>query len=175
MGSSDIMNIFILHSNPRIAAQMAADCHVVKMPIESWQMLSGQFPGHPCSQWISSNGPARFWLYDHAVALCEEYTFRFGKTHAIQRRLQEDFYQLDEWRERNLAFHCVKESEYEDIVSTAALAMPHWFISLQEPTTVASYRRYYINKSKTLSSSKFRYTGRKPPQWLLDSGFVNPV
>ena len=165
------MNIFILHANPRIAAQMAADCHVVKMPIEAFQMLSGQFPGHPCSRWISSNGYAKFWLYEHAIALCEEYTYRFGNTHAIQARLQNDFHQLEEWRDRNV----VSNQMYEDIVSNAALAMPHWFISLQEPTTVASYRRYYINKSKTLSPSKFRYTGRKPPQWLLDSGFANPL
>lgn len=169
------MNIFILDANPRTAAQMAADCHVVKMPIESWQMLSGQFPAHPCSQWISSNGSAKFWLYEHAIALCEEYTFRFGKTHAIQARLQEDFRSMEELRLSNKWSFSITLGMYEEIVSTAALAMPHWYIDLKHPTTVHSYRRYYINKSKTLSSSKFRYTCRKPPQWLLDSGFVNPV
>ena len=34
------MNLFILHNDPVIAAQMQCDKHVVKMIIESAQMLS---------------------------------------------------------------------------------------------------------------------------------------
>lgn len=34
------MNIFYLNSNPRIAAQMLCDKHVIKMIVESAQMLS---------------------------------------------------------------------------------------------------------------------------------------
>ena len=34
------MNLFVLHQEPEIAAQMQCDKHVVKMIIESAQMLS---------------------------------------------------------------------------------------------------------------------------------------
>ena len=34
------MNLFILHDDPTVAAQMQCDKHVVKMIIESAQMLS---------------------------------------------------------------------------------------------------------------------------------------
>lgn len=34
------MNIFILHENPKLAAEMLCDSHIVKMPLETAQMLS---------------------------------------------------------------------------------------------------------------------------------------
>ncbi len=37
------MNIFILDENPAIAAQMLCDKHIVKMPLETAQLLSNVF------------------------------------------------------------------------------------------------------------------------------------
>ncbi len=37
------MNIFILHENPLISAQMLCDKHIVKMPLETAQLLSNVF------------------------------------------------------------------------------------------------------------------------------------
>lgn len=57
------MNIFALHQDPQIAAQMHCDKHVVKMILESAHMLSticgeGYKPthqNHPCTKWARSS------------------------------------------------------------------------------------------------------------------------
>jgi len=158
------MNIFILSSNPIEAAIMQADCHVVKMPIEAWQMLAGQYPNHPCSKWIAPHNPYnRAWLYEHAIALCNEYNYRFGKTHAIEEKLRE--------------FHMplLYAFLHEKVVQTAPLTMPYDCVYWEQGSTVASYRKYYIYKSRILSPSKFRYTKRLPPAFLSYAGFTNPI
>jgi hypothetical protein len=89
------MNIFVLDKDPVLAAQYQCDKHVVKMPLESAQMLCsvayrfGQpakykptHPRHPCTIWAGDSVGNWFWLYDHAIALCDEYKFRYGKQHA---------------------------------------------------------------------------------------------
>ncbi len=37
------MNIFVLDANPEIAAKMLCDKHIVKMPLETAQLLSNVF------------------------------------------------------------------------------------------------------------------------------------
>ena len=88
------MNIFVLHPMPDTAARMQCDRHVVKMTLETAQMLStainelgGQAPyksahvNHPCSVWARETLANFLWLYDHGIALADEYTRRYGKFH----------------------------------------------------------------------------------------------
>lgn len=53
---------------------------------------------HPSTIWARES-PANFkWLYDHATAMCEEYTYRYGKIHGSERRIYDtplDFLQND--------------------------------------------------------------------------------
>jgi len=97
------MNIFYLDKDPEIAAQMMCDKHVVKMILESAQMLSTAWReysseysdehelyktahlNHPCSIWVRLARENYRWLYKHFIALCEEYTHRYGKSHASAR------------------------------------------------------------------------------------------
>ena len=100
------MNIFYLDRDPVIAAQMMCDKHVVKMILESAQMLStahrvldgdeyadrkGLYKlahkNHPSTIWVRSSLENYTWLYDHMVALMAEYTYRYGKHHATERLL----------------------------------------------------------------------------------------
>lgn len=98
------MNIFILDENPYLAAQWQHDRHVVKMILESAQMLStavrlGRAPinvaqdvvdscykvthqNHPCNLWLRSNAANFAWLTCHLDGLMSEYHRRFGKIHA---------------------------------------------------------------------------------------------
>lgn len=57
------MNIFILSYDPEEAALMQCDQHIVKMPLETAQMLCTAYPieiapygrthfNHPCNLWI---------------------------------------------------------------------------------------------------------------------------
>ena len=98
------MNIFYLDRDPKIAAQMMCDKHVVKMILESAQILStahrvldgdkyadqyGLYKmahkNHPSTIWGRSGGLNYLWLYNHMRALMQEYTHRYGKIHASER------------------------------------------------------------------------------------------
>jgi len=59
------------------------------MILESAQMLSTVKGGplkpthrnHPCTRWVAESEAHYAWLYDHFVALLDEYYQRYGKRH----------------------------------------------------------------------------------------------
>ncbi|MNY27080.1 hypothetical protein D3C86_1609670 [compost metagenome] len=89
------MNIFCTSSCPIQSAQDLSNNLVVKMILESAQMLStahyildgsqvGYKPthvNHPCSIFSRSGDENYQWLWQHFNALCGEYTHRTGKVH----------------------------------------------------------------------------------------------
>jgi len=90
------MNIFYLDKCPDKAARLQYNKHVVKMILESAQMLctahhhygnGDNVPykkahyNHPSTIWVRDNCENYAWLYRHMIALGEEYTKRYGKTH----------------------------------------------------------------------------------------------
>lgn len=89
------MNIFYLDSNPKVAARMQCDRHVVKMILETAQLLStahheldGESPAykpthknHPSAVWVRSSTKAYQWAWLHLKALGSEYSKRYGKVH----------------------------------------------------------------------------------------------
>ena len=80
------MNIFFLDRDPVVAAQMQCDKHVVKMTLETAQILSTVTGGpyrpthtnHPSVIWASQHAS---WVLEHFKALLDEYTHRYGKAH----------------------------------------------------------------------------------------------
>ena len=91
------MNIFYLHKDPVEAAKLQYNKHVVKMILESAQMLctahheimgdDADVPykrahvNHPSTIWARRSAQNYVWLYDHFVALAQEYKKRYGKDH----------------------------------------------------------------------------------------------
>lgn len=86
------MNIFVLSADPIQAARDQCNKHVVKMVLESAQLLVTAFPkgvtpykhthfNHPCAVWMRSSLSNYGWLLAHACELCNEYTRRYGKVH----------------------------------------------------------------------------------------------
>ena len=94
------MNIFYLDNDPYRAASYFYDKHKVKMILESAQMLCTAHHhyaelydyqtfvpykkahyNHPSTIWCRGNRSQYLWLYNHMVALGEEYTDRYGKEH----------------------------------------------------------------------------------------------
>lgn len=93
------MNIFYLDSNPVKAAQMMCDKHVIKMPLETAQLLCNAFPrgttpykntheSHPCSIWVKKSRANFEWLIAHGFALCKEYTYRYEREHKSANVIQ---------------------------------------------------------------------------------------
>lgn len=106
------MNIFVLDKDPILAAKFACDKHVLKMVVESSQLLStahnildgeeikrksrcGELitlyktthKNHPCSIWVRKSSSNYKWLCDYSIQLCKEYTERYGKIHKCQPTL----------------------------------------------------------------------------------------
>lgn len=92
------MNIFVLSDNQQQAAEWHLDKHIVKMPLETAQMLCTALhfqncqdvpykPAHvkhPCTLWTAESKYNFLWLCELGFSLCKEYTFRYGKIHKCQ-------------------------------------------------------------------------------------------
>ena len=108
------MNIFATEQCPHNSAMVLPDKHIVKMPLESCQMLSiiyskwyynwgtlpkadgtpystkkGAFRNHPSTKWAASTLYNTAWLIQHGCALAFEYHQRYGKIHTCAKTLFE--------------------------------------------------------------------------------------
>ena len=154
------MNIFYLDKNPKLCAQYHVDRHVVKMILETAQLLStahwltgGEGPyrvthkNHPSAIWARSNKSNYNWLCKLGLELCKEYTYRYGKTHKTQQHL--------EWLSKNIPL--ISEGRF----SPPTLAMPETFMC---EDTITSYRNYYTKGKKHLHSWK----KREQPKFIVE-------
>ena len=150
------MNIFVLHRNPVTAAQMACDKHVIKMILESAQMLCtvahahgfeapyrATHKKHPCTLWAARSKANWQWLIDHAMGLCTEYTKRYGKIHKSQKHI--------EWC-KSLAIRLPSFG-----LTPFAQAMPEQY---KNPCVVKAYRAYYRGEKAAFATWK-----TQTPKW----------
>lgn len=97
-----MMNIFVTNDCPVKSASYLDDKRKVKMALESTQMLCTalnlfgiQTPyksahvNHPCSIWVRQSQQNWMWLWDHAIALINEYKRIYNKAHACEKVLKE--------------------------------------------------------------------------------------
>ena len=101
------MNIFFLHPDPAIAAEMHCDKHCVKMILETAQMLctahrvldgdkcadqKGMYKtahlNHPSTKWVRGSPLQYKWTYDLFKFLCDEYTSRYDKVHLTDKKFR---------------------------------------------------------------------------------------
>lgn len=86
------MNIFASFQDPERSARYLDDQRVVKMMTESVQMLcttlhvvgqgsldlhKPEQPNHPCTKWVREGIENFEWLYEHALALQDEWRLRW--------------------------------------------------------------------------------------------------
>ena len=152
------MNIFYLDKDPVIAATMMCDKHVVKMPLESAQMLCTNHrildgvdflcgkplykiahKNHPSTIWARQSTENYSWLYRHFIALCDEYTIRYGKKHLCDTKY-------------SLALsHLPKSLPYGEFTEPPP-CMPDY--CKVDGDAVSSYRQYYIKEKHTFATWK---------------------
>jgi hypothetical protein len=155
------MNIFVLDTDTRKCAEYHNDKHVVKMILETAQLLCGvhwateskyEIPyklshkNHPCAIWARECIENYVWLCDLGIELCEEYTHRYGKRHKSQ--------DIIEW----CMVHNPNIRTNGDI-TTFAMAMPDE-CKIGHP--VVSYRQYYMVEKRSFATWKNRET----PNWF---------
>jgi hypothetical protein len=153
------MNIFILDRSPEKAAHDHCDKHVVKMILESGQLLatahhllnpSKRIPpikathfNHPCALWARTSLNNYRWLARLGVELVKEYEVRYGKTHRWETHLH--------W----LAVH---EPPLPEIgVTHFVQVMPEKY---RNKNAVRAYRAYYRGEKSSFARWKIG-----PPRW----------
>ena len=152
------MNIFFLSRNVWVCARWHLNSHCVKMILESAQLLStaiwvygGVGPlklthaNHPCAIWARSGRANWIWLKMLAIALCKEYTYRYGRVHAVQQMIYD-----------------MKCPDLDDVpFFDPPQAMPDQY---KDPDSVIAYRNYYaIGKKELHKTSKGKYTWKNRP------------
>lgn len=159
--------------DPRRAAEWHCDKHVVKMLLEStqllwtaWTVLAAEAAGrlddpaaptpykpthknHPCAVWARQSSANYDWLCALAAALIDEYHFRYGghKIHACERHVA--------WLSNNRP-----PALPTGPLTWPALAMPPEYKISANPT--ACYRAYYLGAKRDL----LKYTNRPVPIWV---------
>ena len=160
------MNIFYLHRDPKKAARYQYNKHVVKMILESAQMLctahrvlDGDEPAdrfelykkahtnHPCSIWVRESMFNYRWLWVHMMALGEEYTYRYGKEHLTIRKLGKLLERLP---------HNIPRT----MMTEFPQCMPDEYKS---DNTVEAYQSYYINEKANIATWN---KNREQPEWF---------
>ena len=164
------MNIFYVDSDPVVAAEMMCDKHVVKMILESAQLLStahreldgderadanglykSTHKNHPSSAWARENSSNYQWLWQHMAALMNEYTGRYKKQHATERLIHH-LWELP----RNIV-----HSDF----SPPPQCMPDEYKcnpnSASSDDCVSAYREYYLGDKMYMATWKFT----EAPAW----------
>ena len=157
------MNIFALHSDPYLAEKMHCDKHVVKMILETAQMLStahhvhdmecaqdGLYKiahkNHPSTKWVRESNNNYMWAWCLMHGLCKEYTARYGKIHATETKLLQKLMNPP----NNIPIGCK---------TSIPQCMP---IEYKCDDTVQAYRNYYIGAKKNIAVWKH---GNYPEWW----------
>ena len=173
------MNIFVTDSCPVQSARNLPDKHIVKMPLETCQMLSiiysdwyygvgklykqdgtpyrtshGAFRNHPCTQWAAANQYNLAWLILHGIALCDEYYQRYGKVHTCYDVI---------CQAQHIYHKCFDDdlSQASRKVADFTRAMPE---SIKFDTTIDTITAYkqYLNTKPWLATNYLRIPSRKP-------------
>lgn len=165
------MNIFFCDRDPAAAAIALPDKHIVKMPVETVQMLvsaclrydlqpgvltaagtvhKGGYANHPCTRWAGDNFNNAYWLLEHGQALCAEYSLRYGKQHFAATQLAQLLPTL-------FALPAAPG------MTPPALAMPD---DLKTDSPVDSYRNCIRAKVAAKPDSFVWRKGRAAPAWL---------
>jgi len=153
------MNIFFLDFDTKKCAQYHCDKHVVKMILETAQLLCGvhwvigseapyklSHKNHPCAIWTRESLSNYLYLCDLGLELCKEYTYRYGKRHKSQ--------DIIEWCLDN-------KPNIQDVDFTSPpMAMGDEYKIGNN--VIESYRNYYREAKKSFVNWK----NREIPDWF---------
>ena len=163
------MNIFYLDNDPAKAASHFYDKHKVKMILESAQMLCTahhhyaelHYPmvtvpykkahyNHPSTIWCRQNAEQYMWLYNHMIALGEEYTKRYGKTHLSITKCKEPL------------------AKYPDGILHTGFSEPPQCMpdEYKRESAIHAYWLYYVHEKKNIAHNK---------ETLYDTKYIEDV
>jgi len=195
------MNIFAVSDDPRMAALELPDKLIPKMIVESAQMLSTAhrvldgderadmlhlykkaYENHPSCIWVRKDAMNYWWLWMHALTLCEEYKWRFSDEGGIAVHKTETV--IHALQELPLNIPANKDTNWE-VLADLPLCMPDQYKEGIDHAsyTVNSYQQFvtqdkpymqdvfkaYTRAIQKKESSKANYDNSSlnyPPQWV---------
>ena len=160
------MNIFVLHQAAPLAASYHSDVHVVKMTLETAQILATvhhlhgngdavtykpTHQNHPCVKWAAASLMNYRWLLLLGQSLAKQYKMRFGKEHACSTLFQTELSKAPPALNRapNVPF---------------ALCMPD---ECKDADPVVAYRKYYAKKYQENDWMSWDRSAYGTPDWIL--------
>lgn len=162
------MNIFYVNSDPFEAARCLVDKHVVKMVLETaqllctahrvldphlsdrqdmWGLYKSTHMHHPSAVWVRQSAANYDWLFNHFEGLLDEYRHRYSKTHKCMGL----FVPL-------AGFPVNIRREVNFTPPTPAMDRQY----LVGNDSLLSYRNYYRLAKRDLH----KWTRRLPPEWI---------
>jgi hypothetical protein len=155
------MNIFLLDQDIELCARYHCDQHVVKMILESVQILCTALSkleidtpykpthvNHPCVLWAGESYDNFLWLKDLTLCLNDEYRYRFDKT--VDHRSIEVL--------RSISAHRYARHG----LTPFAQAMPEKYRIPGDAVT--AYRQFYSAEKRHFA----RWSGREKPGWFAE-------
>jgi len=156
------MNIFVLSEKPAEAAIMQCNKHVVKMLLESTQILCTNLSllghtvpyrpthiNHPCTAWARATLANTKWMLEHTWALNYEYSLRYKKIHKVNNILCD----------LTTLLSPAINADWHDH-TPFVLAMPD---ECKMNNPIDSYRNYYITKKNHFA--KWAPKSQAPSWW----------
>ena len=159
------MNIFYFYDCPIASAKAQPDKMLVKMPLETAQMLctahreldgdeyadevglyKRAYWNHPCTIWARAGVINYAWLYKHFIALGEEYKYRYDREHGSITKLKDAL----EPHPDNI--------DPNPEMTPVAQAMPDQY---KDDDPIVAYRNYCINEKHYAKWER----GRDKPAW----------
>ncbi len=192
------MNLFFLHDDAREAARMQSDVHVVKMILETMQMLCTAihycktpfvFPfvlykpthvNHPSTKWIRHTLKNFMWALEHGHELCIEYTKRYGKIHKCQPMYEEllKCYNVLDFKKLSKNEYDLKKVSFNEIpndvgfitiaIADDILSKCAVYDSNHKLLGISTYKNYYIYKTTSLKRPMRWYQKEQIPDCLTN-------
>ena len=161
---------FLFTYDPIIAAHWHMDKHVVKMileysqimctahhvlgsPISNDNLYRKTHENHPSSIWVRQGKENYLWLYKLFCAVCDEYKYRYCKTHKTDVKLREIL--------------CVVPFNIPQACFTSPpQAMPD---DCKCEHAIRAYRQYYIRHKSHIA----KWKERNRPYWYVNKNTID--
>lgn len=157
------MNIFYLHDSPQVSAMAMTNKHIVKMIVESAQLLSTAHhildgpdaitgiykmthKNHPSAIWTRETTGNYLWLRDHLRWLLQEYANRYNKKPTDHATYQ--VFETLHYLPKNIN-SSLNKTPMRIAITNTAHHIPN--------DAIASYRKYYTAEKLRLDADIKRY------------------
>ena len=129
------------------------------------ELMKPAMLNHPSTIWARQSKDNFMWLYEHGLALCEEYTYRYDKEHGTLKRIHEGILEM------HIINHHFFPTRGLTPVSIAMdnqyripnpMDIPNW------DYTIESYRHYYLEGKWDIAE----WRQNRRPDWFPANHFA---